>query len=126
MSSPTTDITPDPTLSGRLFLLLRAVLKNGTATTDDALLVGERHGRRSGNPKLLGAATAEAHRRGWVEPIPAADIPARLARQSARTARASGSVTLWRATATTRAALEMLKRRLTTPPKQPGLFDDCD
>ncbi len=59
---------PDPTLTGRLFRLLRAVMQNGTASTDDALLVGELHGRRQGNPKLLGIAVAEAHRRRGPSP----------------------------------------------------------
>jgi len=124
MSNPPTP-DPDPTKLGRLFLLLRAVLQHGCCTTDDATLAGERHGRRLGNPKLCGAAVAEAHRRGWIRPIPAHSKAARLARKSARTSRASGAVMLWAATATTRAAFDDLKKRLTTPPPRRGLFDDC-
>lgn len=125
MSSPTLP-EPDPTLTGRLFLLLRAVLRNGNATTDDALLVGERHGKRLGNPKLLGIAVAEAHRRGWIAPLHAPEAAARLARQSVRTSRAVGAVLLWTRTETTAAAFERLKRILTNPPPARGLFDHVD
>ena len=125
MSSPTPPV-PDPSLLGRMFLLLRAVLRDGTATTDDCLLPGERHGKRHGNPKLLGIATAQAHRNGWIRPLPARQVAARLSRKSVRTARADGAVTLWTRTDTTAAAFEQLKRQLTTPPPRRGLFDDCD
>ena len=123
------ELEPDPTFLGRLFLLLRAVLKHGAATTDDATLKGEDTGRRRGHPKAVGRAAAYAHSKGWVAPLqvghPAA---ARCINKSKRKTRAAGAVEIWIETPLTRPAFEALKKQLTTPPKlaNPGLFDDLE
>ncbi len=121
---------PDPlgdsSMLGRLYLLLKAVLREGFATTDDAILRGEQTGRRLGNPKLLGIAASYAHRRGWIRPMTATEEAGFLSRKSGRKFRACGLVQVWTATEKTRAAFEMLKRRLTIVPSAKSLFDEVD
>ena len=121
MASP----TPDPTLAGRVYLLLRAAARQPVVSSDDALLADELHARRQGNTKLVGRAVAFAHRAGWIAPIYSQD-GRRMSMKSARRTRASGIIELWTRTSHTLDGLKWAERILTRKPPPQSLFDELD
>ena len=121
MGSP----TPDPSLAGRVYLLLHAAARQSVVSSDDALLADELHTRRTGNGKLVGRAVAFAHRAGWIQPIFNRD-GRRMSKKSARRTRASGIVELWTRTQTTLDGLRWAESILTRKPPPRDLFDDLD
>ena len=116
---------PDPSLAGRLYLLLRAAARQPVISSDDALLADELHTRRQGNGKIVGQAVALAHRAGWLQPIYDQD-GRRMSKKSARRTRACGIVELWTRTPTTLDGLNWAERILTRKPPPRDLFDELD
>jgi hypothetical protein len=119
------EYNPNPTLLGRLYLLLRAALRQPIICADDAVLPDELAGLRKGNSKLVGVAFALAHRKGWIQPA-AAPIGNRLSKKSARNRRSCGSVELWCRTEMTADAFGKVERLLVNRPQPRDLFDDLD
>lgn len=116
---------PDPSLAGRVYLLLRAATRQPVVSSDDALLADELHQRRLGNGKVVGQAVALAHRAGWIQPIYDKD-GRRMSKKSARRTRARGIVELWSRTATILDGLNWAERVLTRKPPPRDLFDEID
>lgn len=116
---------PDPSLAGRVYLLLRAALRQPVVSSDDALLADELHQRRKGNGKVVGQAVALAHRAGWIQPI-YDKAGRRMSKKSARRTRSCGIVELWTRTPTTLDGLTWAERILTRRPPARDLFDEID
>jgi hypothetical protein len=116
------DDEPDPSLLGRLYLILLAALRQPIISADDALLADEQDGPRKGNCKMVGRAFALAHQRGWIVPVSPHPIR-RTSIKSGRRRRARGLIELWTRTPDTAKAFERVKRLLTKRPAQRTLFD---
>jgi hypothetical protein len=116
---------PDPSLAGRVFLILRAALRQPVVSSDDALLSDELDGRRKGDSKMVGRAVAFAHQAGWLQPLYDED-GRRLSVKSARKTRASGIIELWCGTPTTHEGLKWASRHLVRKPPARDLFDNHD
>jgi hypothetical protein len=120
-----TSPTPDPSLAGRLYLLLQAALRQPVISSDDALLADELDSCRKGNAKLVGQAVVFAHRAGWIRPI-FTEAGRRMSKKSARKRRACGIVELWTKTPSTLEGLRWAERVLTRKPPPRDLFDEID
>ena len=113
------------TLHGRAALILEAAMKKKVVTTDDALIDGELHGKRQGNPSLVGAGVQLCVRKGGLNPVPIPIDGLLASKRSDRRFRKKTGVLCFTKTETTSDLYDKLMKTLKKLPKRSrDLFTD--